>query len=354
MKKLITCLLSTVVAILVSITCLPAQSKEKRVDLSGNWYFNLGDNMKFAKPQYDDSGWEKIYVPSNWHREGFRNYHGYAWYRKRVVIDYKDNEALTLELGKIDDVDEVYVNGYLIGRTGGFPPDYFTAWNYSRRYTIPTEYLNKGGKNVIAVRVYDEGGEGGILGRDVGIYSYENYSSNSYHLFGQWKFRLSDDMAWAAENFNDSDWEDVIVPSAWESQGFQNYDGFGWYRKSFTLPGNFKTSDLLLMLGKIDDMDEVFINGKRVGGTGRIDRKWASDDEYSRFRTYTVPDGLLKPGRTNVIAVRVFDQGGEGGIYEGPVTLLPQSEYKEFWRSYRSNTYSSGNSFVDWMAEYFD
>ena len=330
-----------------------AQEKDRRLNLAGDWQFSLGDNMKFAQPEYDDTNWEKIFVPSNWHREGFRNYHGFAWYRKKVTIEADDKDALYLELGKIDDVDEVYLNGHLIGSTGGFAPDYFTAWNYSRRYHLPIEYINKRGKNVIAVRVYDEGGEGGILGPEVGIYSIENYSANSFNLFGKWKFKLSDDKTWASVNFNDSDWEDIIVPASWESQGFHHYNGFAWYRKTFRLPEGFKSEDLLVLLGRIDDMDEVFINGTLIGNTGRIERKWANNDEYQKLRTYTIPDGLLKPGKYNVIAVRVYDQEGDGGIYDGPVTILPQAEYKEFWRNYRSNS-TSGYSFMDWLSTYID
>jgi hypothetical protein len=337
---------------LVLLVELHGQEKERRVNLAGDWHFALGDNMKFARPEFDDSDWEEIYVPSEWQREGFRNYHGYAWYRKKVTIDVESKDALYLELGKIDDVDEVYFNGHFIGRTGGFPPDYFTAYNYNRRYHIPSEIINKGGKNVIAVRVYDEGGEGGIMGSGVGIYNYINFSDNSVHLFGKWKFRMSDNPKWGAENMDDSDWEDIIVPASWESQGFEHYDGFAWYRKTFPLPANFKTEDLLILMGKIDDMDQVYINGKLVGQTGNMDRRWAHNDEYSRFRTYAVPPDLLHAGKDNVIAVRVYDQEGVGGIYEGPVTLLPQKEYKQFWRSYRMN--SGGDNFFNWLSYYFE
>jgi len=34
--------------------------------------------------------------------------------------------------------------------------------------------------------------------------------------------------------------------------------------------------------------------------------------------------GLLKKGQKNVIAVRVLDTGGAGGIYEGPVGIISQ------------------------------
>ena len=91
-------------------------------------------------------------------------------------------------------------------------------------------------------------------------------------------------------------------------------------------------------------MDQVFINGKLVGETGNIERKWARDEDHQRPRTYFIPDGLLKPGKTNTVAVRVYDEHGRGGIYEGPVTIIPRSQYKEFWRSYQGE-YSS-----DWWS----
>ncbi len=331
------------------------QEKEKLVNLSGDWLFSLGDNMKFAKPEYDDSDWEKIYVPSNWQREGFRNYHGYAWYRRTFKADFSGKDPIYLELGKVDDVDEVYVNGHFIGRTGGFPPEYFTAYSYPRKYHVPAEYLNLRGKNVIAVRVYDEVGEGGIMGSSsaIGLYSYPNYSDNSVNLFGQWKFHLGDDAGWASPTLNDDDWEKILVPATWESQGFTNYDGFAWYRKSVRLPASFNTRDLILLIGKIDDLDQVYVNGRLVGGTGKIEKKWATDEEWRKFRTYDIPDGLLQAGKYNVIAVRVYDERGNGGIYEGPVTLLPEKEYKEFWRKYRMNRSSSEN-FFNWLSEYFD
>src|SRR4030095_12002981 len=92
---------------------------DRKVNLRGSWKFSLGDNMSFAKPNYDDSDWERIYVPAAWQTEGFRRYNGYAWYRTTFEIDFEDNEPLYLELGRIDDVDEVYVNGRLVGHTGG-------------------------------------------------------------------------------------------------------------------------------------------------------------------------------------------------------------------------------------------
>lgn len=326
-----------------------SDGKEKKVSLSGTWKFSLGDNEKYARPEYDDSEWEKVYVPSSWEDEGFEHYDGYAWYRKTFEVEFEPGENLYAELGRIDDADQVYINGNLIGGTGGFPPDFFTAYNVRRAYPIPAEYLKNGARNVIAVRIYDERGEGGIMGSNIGIYSYGSYSKSSLNLFGNWKFHLFDNAEWSKADFDDSDWENIVVPSSWENQGFREYDGFAWYRKTFSIPDNYNTNDQVIILGRVDDMDEVFINGKYIDGTGNIDRKWADNGEWEKYRTYQIPDNVLKPGR-NTIAVRVYDQQGRGGIYEGPITLLPAGEYKQFWKEYRNDNYD----IVQWFSYYFD
>lgn len=330
---------ATAIIILVSIAA-SSFAADRKVNLRGNWKFALGDNMNFAKPTYDDSKWEDMYVPAAWQEEGFREYRGFAWYRYKFEMTFTANEPLFVELGRIDDVDEVYINGHLVGSTGGFPPGYYTAYNVNRSYLIPTEYLVQGKGNVIAVRVFDEGGEGGILGRYPGIYSYADVYANGFTLMGNWKFSLSDDISWAKEDFDDSKWENIAVPASWEDQGFRDYDGYAWYRKKFTLPKDFTTDDMVVLVGRIDDMDQVYINGTMVGGTGNIDRRWAHNNECNVSRTYFIPDKLLRAGATNSIAVRVYDQEGRGGIYEGPITIIKRTEYKAFWKKYREEDFS--------------
>lgn len=81
---------------------------------------------------------------------------------------------------------------------------------------------------------------------------------------------------------------------------------------------------LVLFLGKIDDTDEVFLNGKRIGQTG-FDN---SDDDapyYRMNREYEFPAALLK--ETNTLAVHVYDGQGEGGIYSGPVGIMAKTDY---------------------------
>lgn len=71
-------------------------------------------------------------------------------------------KELVLLMGRIDDVDETCLNGVRIGGLGGFPPDYSTAWDVDRRYRVPAGLVHGDGSDVLAVRVFNGNGEGGI------------------------------------------------------------------------------------------------------------------------------------------------------------------------------------------------
>ena len=309
----------------------------KVVDLKGYWKFTIGDDLKWADPNYDDSDWERISVPASWEAEGFHGYNGFAWYR--TTFEYPkaaDNYSLHIYLGYIDDVDEVFLNGNLIGKSGGFPPNFSTAYDAERSYPIPIKYLKKNEENVIAVRIYDSQLSGGILRGDVGIYAYTDGIALDINLEGEWKFKTGDRPEWAEKNYDDSKWSSILVPGTWETRGWVNYDGVAWYRLSFFLPANFKKEKLILVLGKIDDVDEAFINGTKIGSTGDMysAMKYKSfGEEWSQFRGYYIPANILKFGEENTIAVRVYDGYLNGGIYEGPIGLINQEKYREYWKN---------------------
>ncbi|MCF8358628.1 MAG: beta galactosidase jelly roll domain-containing protein [Prolixibacteraceae bacterium] len=292
------------------------------VDLEGYWYFSVGDNPEWAAPETDVSDWDKIRVPGKW-EEYYPGYNGYAWYRKDFDMrSYPDDGELFLFLGEIDDVDEVFVNGVKIGNTGGFFPDYFTAYNVYRRYAVPSGIL-KPAENVIAVRVYDEGLDGGIVrGDKIGIFYDNDVSLISQNLSGIWKFSTFRERDMHEPGFDDSNWDEIYVPGGWNSQGYAKHDGYAWYRKEFTLPDELSGEDLFLSLGRIDDFDRVYLNGKYIARTSDLEvynrlRKWQA---YRMFRVYEIPRGVLK--KNNVLVVEVYDEQQEGGIYEGPVGLV--------------------------------
>ena len=112
---------------------------------------------------------------------------------------------------------------------------------------------------------------------------------------------------WGAADFSAANWKTMQLPTAWELAGLPDYDGIVWFRKRFELPADWAGKDLTLHLGPIDDDDTTFVNGVQVGATRG----------YNIDRVYKVPASLLKAGR-NVIAVRVLDTGGAGGLNGTP------------------------------------
>jgi Melibiase/Beta-galactosidase jelly roll domain len=128
------------------------------------WKFRTGDDPAYGTRGFDEGAWEAIPVPERWERAGHADYNGFAWYRTRFQVSGAGNQKdkVFLELGKIDDVDETFVNGTKVGQTGEFPPGYRSDWTAYRRYAVPADVVNWGGENVLAVRVYDGGGSGGL------------------------------------------------------------------------------------------------------------------------------------------------------------------------------------------------
>ncbi|HYM93580.1 MAG TPA: hypothetical protein VET23_05525, partial [Chitinophagaceae bacterium] len=137
--------------------------------------FKTGNDKKYSQPGFDDSKWQILKTNELWDEQGFKDYDGYAWYRFHVNIPsslkkysfWKD--SLRIDMAKIDDADEVYLNGTLIGKKGSFPNEpggYVTSWDQEREYHIATTNpaILWDAENIIAVKVYDGGGLGGIYG----------------------------------------------------------------------------------------------------------------------------------------------------------------------------------------------
>ncbi len=330
-----------------------AEDFRKVVQLTGYWKFSVGDYEAWSDPNYDDSGWDEIRVPGKWEDQGYQDYNGYAWYRKKFkMYDISASTPIYLYLGRIDDADEVYLNGKLLGRSGSFPPQYITAYNQERKYYIPREYLNFNGVNTIAVRIYDEFREGGIIDNPAGIYVDESYRDLDLIFPGRWKFHLGDNSQWKSPSYDDSSWELINVPSAWEQEGYPGYDGYAWYRLNFSIPAELRNEKLYVVLGKIDDEDHVYLNGHLIGSVfdlpkdGDYRRKGY---EYNARRVYAIPADLIRKNGENVLAVRVYDGQIRGGIYEGPLGLMTYESYRSYQRKHQSS-----QPFIDYLIDILD
>ena len=136
----------------------------------------------WASPALGDSGWTPIAVPALWETQGYADLDGIAWYRTTFALtaDESGRDA-ALSLGMIDDDDITWVNGVEVGRTAGY--------NLARHYTIPASALHVG-TNVVAVRVTDTGGGGGIYGASGDV--HVDVGTTSHALAGNWKFRVAE------------------------------------------------------------------------------------------------------------------------------------------------------------------
>lgn len=131
-----------------------------------------GDNVEWKNQNFNDAGWKSILTNKTWGAQGINREKTYAWYRIHFTIDetvfngsdQKNN--LVISLSCIDDADVTYLNGVKIGSTGRLPDDpkgYSSAWSDERTYSVNASDVNFKGDNVIAVRVWNEGGDGGMF-----------------------------------------------------------------------------------------------------------------------------------------------------------------------------------------------
>ena len=128
------------------------------------------------------------------------------------------------------------------------------------------------------------------------------------------KFKTGDNSQWKEPAFDDSQWATINSSSCWEQQGYPNYDGYAWYRFHFYLPASLKNQSFLkdslrIFLNKIDDRDETYLNGQLIG----------KKNSYDAVRDYRISAGasFLKWDADNVIAIKVLDTGGDGGMFGG-------------------------------------
>ncbi|HNR07819.1 MAG TPA: ThuA domain-containing protein [Saprospiraceae bacterium] len=110
--------------------------------------------------------------------------------------------------------------------------------------------------------------------------------------------------------YDDESWNKMILPTFIEDAGL-DIDGLIWFRKTLDIPVSM-AKKAKLSLGPVNDSDISYINGVRVGST---------ESRHLDKRLYEVAAGILKPGK-NVIAIRVEDIGGRGGIYGKPEELF--------------------------------
>jgi len=136
-----------------------------------------------------------------------------------------------------------------------------------------------------------------------------------------WRAQRGDDPSWSAESLKDGNWAPLhsIAP---ETASPDHQPGFLWYRLQFQLQPEDLRYPCALLLGWIQEVDEVFVNGVRVGGEGRVGQHWYDFVSAQRItRAYAIPAELLHANGANTLAIRSFSVFRDAGLAGGAIGL---------------------------------
>jgi hypothetical protein len=159
-------------------------------------------------------------------------------------------------------------------------------------------------------------------------------------LDGSWRFHTGDDPHWADADTDDSGWEtvdmtalpgshdgDVGLPDyvgGWMAHGHPGYHGYAWYRRGVTVPAGRASWDILGPT-LVEDGYELYWNGQRLGGSGRLGP--APRVVGTRPLRFALPADAA--GTRGVLAVRTYMlpssgvSADGGGMHSAPI-LAPR------------------------------
>lgn len=157
-----------------------------------------------------------------------------------------------------------------------------------------------------------------------------------------WNFKLGDYPTAIESNFNTADWRTLQLPHDWSIEGAFNKDnptkqaqaflpaGKGWYRKTFTLPEDWKNKNVSIEFDGVFKNSEVFINGHSLG---------MRPNGYISF-TYELSQ-YLNFGKENIIAVKVDNDAQPNsrwytgsGIYRNVRLVASEKLHVAKWGTY--------------------
>lgn len=173
-----------------AMAALEAQAGAAGADPQADWFAKHDAGMKegWSGEAFNDAAWTTIEQPLQWTGSPvaeLANLDGVVWFRRPIALsqDFLGKGAV-LQLGAIDDDDTVWFNGRQVGSGEG--------WNKARSYKIPADLI-KLGKNVIAIRVVDHSGGGGMVGpADQMKLAFD---TAFLPLRGKWRYKVGADFA---------------------------------------------------------------------------------------------------------------------------------------------------------------
>lgn len=127
---------------------------------------------------------------------------------------------------------------------------------------------------------------------------YGNYVSHWYDEFDRGQRE-----GWGNESFDDAEWKATTLKSGFADLGLPASPAVCWFRREIELPDPLPAGGAKLLLGVVEKMDTVYLNGRWAGASSWVENP----------RAYSIGDGVLRPGR-NVVAIRVLKTKPDGGF----------------------------------------
>lgn len=94
------------------------------------------------------------------------------------------------------------------------------------------------------------------------------YSQNRITLNGDWQFTADSNIVLNIDNINShKEWMNVQVPGSWHlySDELLDYQGIGWFKKSFELDEKIESKRHIIKFDAVDYLCELFVNKKYIG-----------------------------------------------------------------------------------------
>lgn len=151
-----------------------------------HWYddYDIGLKNNWSAADVDDAGWTTVQIPGGFKELGVPDTPAVCWFRKKITLpDPLPGGQASLQLGVVEKMDTVFVNGNWVGAS---------AWvENPRNYPIAGGVL-KPGTNVVTVRVLKIKPDGGFMSKPDALRLVLG-NGRVIPLAGDWKGVLSVD-----------------------------------------------------------------------------------------------------------------------------------------------------------------
>ena len=130
-----------------------------------------------------------------------------------------------------------------------------------------------------------------------------------------WRFRkdpetVGESQQWFSVDVADEDdWQDLEIGRFWDEQDVTHV-GEAWYRVSWMVPELPAEAEVFLWFGAVDEQAVVWVNGRKAG-------EYIEPPDIGWDKRFPIDvSGMIMPGATNTVAVKVINTTLAGGMWK--------------------------------------